>query len=150
LTPVRPRAQPSPAWYPFFRLARFELGPQDEAAAQLARLGPSHVPVRDAEVRIGERIEATDVIRVRVREDDEPDLARDDPSAARVDPVAPELGYQRVPPLEEAREREALAHLERAGDRLADEHLRSVDLRLERGEARLDGCGRSVRADYDR
>jgi glyoxylase-like metal-dependent hydrolase (beta-lactamase superfamily II) len=28
-----------PAWYPFFRLARFELGPEDEAAAQLARLG---------------------------------------------------------------------------------------------------------------
>jgi N-acyl homoserine lactone hydrolase len=28
-----------PGWYPFFRLARFELRPEDEAAAQLARLG---------------------------------------------------------------------------------------------------------------
>jgi glyoxylase-like metal-dependent hydrolase (beta-lactamase superfamily II) len=28
-----------PRWYPFFRLARFELGPQDEAAPQLERLG---------------------------------------------------------------------------------------------------------------
>lgn len=28
-----------PRWYPFFRLARFELEPQDEAAPQLARLG---------------------------------------------------------------------------------------------------------------
>jgi N-acyl homoserine lactone hydrolase len=28
-----------PSWYPFFRLARFELGPDDEAAAQLERLG---------------------------------------------------------------------------------------------------------------
>src|SRR5919201_2450310 len=28
-----------PAWYPFFRLGRFELGPDDEAAAQLRRLG---------------------------------------------------------------------------------------------------------------
>lgn len=28
-----------PAWYPFFRLARFELGPQDEARVQLRDLG---------------------------------------------------------------------------------------------------------------
>lgn len=28
-----------PRWYPFFRLARFELGPEDEAGAQLARIG---------------------------------------------------------------------------------------------------------------
>lgn len=28
-----------PGWYPFFRLARFELEPADEAAAQLARAG---------------------------------------------------------------------------------------------------------------
>jgi glyoxylase-like metal-dependent hydrolase (beta-lactamase superfamily II) len=28
-----------PWWFPFFRLARFELGPEDEAAAQLSRAG---------------------------------------------------------------------------------------------------------------
>jgi glyoxylase-like metal-dependent hydrolase (beta-lactamase superfamily II) len=28
-----------PAWHPFFRLARFELGPDDEAAAQIAAAG---------------------------------------------------------------------------------------------------------------
>lgn len=28
-----------PRWYPFFRLARFELGPEDEAGGQLERLG---------------------------------------------------------------------------------------------------------------
>lgn len=28
-----------PGWYPFFRLSRFELGPEDEAAAQLTRRG---------------------------------------------------------------------------------------------------------------
>lgn len=28
-----------PSWYPYFRLARFELGPEDEAAAQLVRAG---------------------------------------------------------------------------------------------------------------
>lgn len=28
-----------PPWYPFFRLARFELGAEDEAVAQLARVG---------------------------------------------------------------------------------------------------------------
>jgi len=28
-----------PRWYPFFRLARFELGPHDEAAAQVAGVG---------------------------------------------------------------------------------------------------------------
>lgn len=28
-----------PRWYPFFRLARFELGPEDEAGTQLARSG---------------------------------------------------------------------------------------------------------------
>jgi glyoxylase-like metal-dependent hydrolase (beta-lactamase superfamily II) len=33
-----------PPWHPFFRLARFELGPADEAASQLGRLG--HDPAR--------------------------------------------------------------------------------------------------------
>jgi glyoxylase-like metal-dependent hydrolase (beta-lactamase superfamily II) len=34
-------AQPGyyPAWYPFFRLSRFELSPEDEAASQLRRAG---------------------------------------------------------------------------------------------------------------
>jgi glyoxylase-like metal-dependent hydrolase (beta-lactamase superfamily II) len=35
-----------PAWYPYFRLARFELGPADEAAAQVARLGHDPADVR--------------------------------------------------------------------------------------------------------
>ncbi|HUP32890.1 MAG TPA: N-acyl homoserine lactonase family protein [Gaiellaceae bacterium] len=35
-----------PRWHPFFRLSRFELGPEDEAAAQLARLGVSPTDVR--------------------------------------------------------------------------------------------------------
>lgn len=35
-----------PRWYPFFRLARFELGAEDEAAAQLARLGMGAEDVR--------------------------------------------------------------------------------------------------------
>jgi N-acyl homoserine lactone hydrolase len=35
-----------PSWYPYFRLARFELGPQDEIGAQLECLG-----VRPAELR---------------------------------------------------------------------------------------------------
>ena len=35
-----------PAWHPFFRLARFELGPPDEAAAQLGRLGIDPAAVR--------------------------------------------------------------------------------------------------------
>jgi glyoxylase-like metal-dependent hydrolase (beta-lactamase superfamily II) len=33
-------------WYPFFRLARFELGPDDEAAAQLRRRGIDPAEVR--------------------------------------------------------------------------------------------------------
>jgi len=33
-------------WYPFFRLARFELGPDDEAAAQLRRRGIDPADVR--------------------------------------------------------------------------------------------------------
>lgn len=35
-----------PRWYPFFRLARFELGPEDEAVAQLRRLGLSTEDLR--------------------------------------------------------------------------------------------------------
>jgi N-acyl homoserine lactone hydrolase len=35
-----------PWWYPFFRLARFELGPQDEAAAQLSQAGIDPAAVR--------------------------------------------------------------------------------------------------------
>jgi glyoxylase-like metal-dependent hydrolase (beta-lactamase superfamily II) len=35
-----------PAWYPFFRLARFELEPEDEAAAQLERIGLAPADVR--------------------------------------------------------------------------------------------------------
>lgn len=35
-----------PRWYPFFRLARFELAPQDEAVAQLGRLGLQSDDVR--------------------------------------------------------------------------------------------------------
>lgn len=35
-----------PRWYPFFRLARFELGPADEAGAQLERLGLGGEPLR--------------------------------------------------------------------------------------------------------
>ena len=35
-----------PAWYPFFRLSGFELGPGDEAAPQLARLGHDPDDVR--------------------------------------------------------------------------------------------------------
>jgi len=35
-----------PPWYPFFRLARFELGAEDEAAPQLARLGHDPGDVR--------------------------------------------------------------------------------------------------------
>lgn len=35
-----------PRWYPFFRLARFELGPADEAGAQLKRLGLANEPLR--------------------------------------------------------------------------------------------------------
>ena len=35
-----------PGWYPFFRLARFELGAGDEAVAQLARLGREPDSVR--------------------------------------------------------------------------------------------------------
>lgn len=35
-----------PAWHPFFRLARFELGPADEAGAQLARMGVDPASVR--------------------------------------------------------------------------------------------------------
>lgn len=35
-----------PWWYPFFRLARFELGPEDEAAAQMRRLGLSPPDLR--------------------------------------------------------------------------------------------------------
>lgn len=35
-----------PRWYPFFWLARFELGPQDEVAAQLRRLGVDPRAVR--------------------------------------------------------------------------------------------------------
>jgi N-acyl homoserine lactone hydrolase len=35
-----------PPWYPFFRLARFELGPEDEAAAQLRRIGIDPAAVR--------------------------------------------------------------------------------------------------------
>jgi glyoxylase-like metal-dependent hydrolase (beta-lactamase superfamily II) len=35
-----------PSWHPFFRLARFELEPQDEAAAQLRRLGFDVTDVR--------------------------------------------------------------------------------------------------------
>ena len=41
-------AQPGyfPRWYPFFRLARFELGPDDEAGAQLRRRGLDPARVR--------------------------------------------------------------------------------------------------------
>lgn len=35
-----------PRWHPFLRLARFELGPEDEAAAQLRSLGHSPADVR--------------------------------------------------------------------------------------------------------
>jgi glyoxylase-like metal-dependent hydrolase (beta-lactamase superfamily II) len=35
-----------PRWYPFFRLARFELGQEDEAAAQLRRVGLDPEAVR--------------------------------------------------------------------------------------------------------
>src|SRR2546423_1684179 len=35
-----------PAWYPFFRLARFELGPEDEAAAKLRAEGHDPEAVR--------------------------------------------------------------------------------------------------------
>src|SRR2546423_13243788 len=35
-----------PGWYPFFRLARFELDAEDEAAAQPARPGPEPDPGR--------------------------------------------------------------------------------------------------------
>ena len=35
-----------PGWYPFFRLARFELGPRDEAAAQLVAAGYDVTAVR--------------------------------------------------------------------------------------------------------
>jgi glyoxylase-like metal-dependent hydrolase (beta-lactamase superfamily II) len=35
-----------PRWQPFFRLARFELEPEDEASAQLARIGASPADVR--------------------------------------------------------------------------------------------------------
>jgi glyoxylase-like metal-dependent hydrolase (beta-lactamase superfamily II) len=35
-----------PRWYPFFRLARFELGPHDEAASKLRRAGLSPDEVR--------------------------------------------------------------------------------------------------------
>lgn len=35
-----------PRWHPFFRLARFELGPTDEAAAQLERIGASPADIR--------------------------------------------------------------------------------------------------------
>lgn len=35
-----------PRWYPFFRLARFELSPEDEAGAQLARGGLAAEPLR--------------------------------------------------------------------------------------------------------
>jgi glyoxylase-like metal-dependent hydrolase (beta-lactamase superfamily II) len=35
-----------PSWYPFFRLARFELGPGDEAATQLAQIGHDTANVR--------------------------------------------------------------------------------------------------------
>jgi glyoxylase-like metal-dependent hydrolase (beta-lactamase superfamily II) len=35
-----------PRWYPFFRLARFELEPEDEVAAQLQRLGLADEPLR--------------------------------------------------------------------------------------------------------
>lgn len=35
-----------PRWYPYFRLSRFELRPEDEAAAQLARLGVDASEIR--------------------------------------------------------------------------------------------------------
>lgn len=35
-----------PRWYPFFHLARFELGAQDEAVGQLQRLGVAHDEIR--------------------------------------------------------------------------------------------------------
>lgn len=35
-----------PRWYPFFRLSRFELGPEDEVAAQLAAAGIDPADVR--------------------------------------------------------------------------------------------------------
>ncbi len=35
-----------PRWFPYFRLARFELSEADEAAAKLARVGFSSLPVR--------------------------------------------------------------------------------------------------------
>jgi N-acyl homoserine lactone hydrolase len=38
-TAAAARAGYFPSWYPFFRLARFELGPDDEVAAQLDRHG---------------------------------------------------------------------------------------------------------------
>jgi glyoxylase-like metal-dependent hydrolase (beta-lactamase superfamily II) len=38
-TAAAARAGYFPSWYPFFRLARFELGPDDEVAAQLERHG---------------------------------------------------------------------------------------------------------------